>query len=71
MSDKPKDKLKYEVNAITGELDLVSEFNVNKIITHKLTPFATPRMDYDPVQGVYYEADDGIVTDSNGNLVVI
>ena len=70
MSDRrPKDKLKYEFNPLTGELDLIKEFNPNRIITHRLSPFANARVDWDPIVGVYYVADDAIVTDGNGNVV--
>lgn len=68
---KVKDKIKFEFNPITGELDLVSEFNANRIVTHQLTPQANSIQWFDPVQNIYYNADDQIVTDSEGNVVVI
>lgn len=68
---KVKDKIKIEFNPITGEFDLISEFNVDRIVTHKLTPFANQIQWFDPVQNLYYSADDQVVTDGNGNVVVI
>jgi hypothetical protein len=68
---KVKDKIKIEFNPLTGQFDLVSEFNANRIVTHSLSPFANPIQNFDPVVGVYYDAGDQIVTDSNGNVVVI
>lgn len=69
--NKPKDKLKYEFNMITGQLDLVLEFNPNKIVTHELTPFGNSRMSFDPITNSYYEAGPDMVCDSNGSVVVI
>ncbi len=68
---KVKDKIKFEFNPITGELDMVSEFNVNRIVTHELTPLANKIQWFDPVTSSYYNADSQIVTDGNGNVVVI
>lgn len=68
---KVKDKIKIEFNPITGEFDLISEYNVNRIVTHSLTPFANTIQNFDPVMNVYYDAGDQIVTDSNGNVVEI
>lgn len=68
---KVKDKIKIEFNPITGELDLISEFNPDRVVTHQLTPFANPLQLFDPVQNVYFPLGDQVVTDSNGNVVVI
>jgi hypothetical protein len=68
---KPKDRLKFELNTVTGKLDLVSEFNADRIVTHQLTAFGSPIMMYDPNYGAYYEAESQVVTDSNGNVVVV
>lgn len=68
---KVKDKIKIEFNPLTGQFDLISEFNVNRIVTHSLTPFANLIQNYDPIVGAYYDAGDQVVTDSNGNVVDI
>ena len=67
----PKDKLKFELNPITGELDLISEFNADKIITSSLLPNGNPRTAYDPVTGLYFQEEDSLVMDENGNVVTI
>lgn len=68
---KVKDKIKIEFNPITGNFDLISQFNVNRIVTHSLNPFGNEIQWFDPSLGVYYNADHQIVTDSNGNVVVV
>lgn len=66
-----KDKIKVEFNPITGTFDLVSEFNADRILTHQLTPFGNPIQGFDPIQDEYYDAGAQIVTDEDGNVVVI
>lgn len=69
--NRPKDKIKFKFNPIEGTFDMVQEFNADRIVTHQLTPKANPVMFFDPVVGEYYQADDLIVTDSNGNVVTV
>lgn len=71
MREKHHDKKKFKLNPITGQLDLVQEFNSSRIITHRLSEFANPIVFFDPVQNLYYEAYDQVVTDSNGNVLVM
>jgi heat shock protein HspQ len=49
----------------------VSEFNVDRVVTHQLTPFANPLVAFDPVVNISYEAESQVVTDSNGNLITV
>ena len=57
------------VNPLPAPLQLVKNFNPNRIITHSMNPAGNPLAVYDPVSGAYFPADDAIVTDSQGNLV--
>ena len=57
------------VNPLPAPLQLVKNFNPNRIITHSLNPAGNPLTNYDPVNGQYFAADDQIVTDEQGNLV--
>jgi hypothetical protein len=66
----PKDKLKFELNPITGELDLVKEFNPDRIITHENNQLGNRLVTYDMTTGLYVDMDAVIVTDNNGNVVV-
>ena len=66
-----KDKLKFELNPITGELDLVKEFNPNRIITHSLNAAGGPLMTYNAASGQHIELEPLIVVDNDGNVVVI
>lgn len=68
---KPKDKIKIEFNPITGELDLISEFNPNRIVTHEMTQFGNKLVSYDPAYQTYYESGPQTVYDSDGNVVVV
>lgn len=68
---KVKDKIKIEFNPLTGEFDLISEFNANRVVTHNLTQFASPLVSWDPAYNTYYESGPQTVYDSNGNVVVI
>lgn len=71
MPYSPKDKKKIQFNPISGQFDLISEFNADRIVTHRLNQWGNPIMLYDPIWNKYYEAHDIIVTDSNGNVVVV
>lgn len=64
-----KDKDELVLNPITGKLDTIRTFNENRILTHSNSSTGNPLMTYDPILGVYVEADDAIVTDNNGNIV--
>ena len=67
----PKDKVDFIINPFTGELDGVLKFNPDRIITHSNNQAGNPLMIYDPVSGNYMEMQPLIVTDNNGNVVVI
>ena len=64
-----KDKDEAVLNPFVGQLDMVRNFEPNRIITHSLNPAGNPLTVYDPLSGGYYAADDSIVTDSDGNVV--
>lgn len=68
---KIKDKVKFEFNPITGELDLVTEFNADRIITHTHNAAGHIMMTYDSASGTFIEMDPLIVVDNNGNVVVV
>jgi len=68
---KIKDKVKFEFNPITGELDLVTEFNADRIITHTHNNAGHLMMTYDVPSGSYIEMEPMIVVDNNGNVVVV
>ena len=60
--EKPKDKIKYEFNVFTENLDLVREFNENRILTSEYK-----------VDGKRRDVlEDGfvVICDNNGNVVV-
>ena len=61
----------YKLNVFTGTLDLVGDVpeTVN-IVTNFCNPFGAPIKFYDPELSVYYVADDMVVTDNDGNVVI-
>jgi hypothetical protein len=59
--EKPKDKIKYEFNIFTEELDLVKEFNENRIITSEYKANGKRR---DVIEEGFQ-----VVCDNNGNVV--
>lgn len=69
--NSPKDKLKLELNPVTGELDLISKFNEDRIISHTLNPSGHPLVQYDPILNKWYSSGPEVVFDENGNVVVV
>ena len=67
----PKDKQELVLNPITGQLDTVQKFNVDRVITHSCSSTGYALKLYDPESGAYADMDDLEITDSNGNLVVV
>lgn len=57
------------VNPLPAPLQLVKNFNPNRIVTHSCNPAGNPLTVYDPVSGAYFAADDSVVTDEQGNVV--
>lgn len=68
---KIKDKVKLEFNPLTGEFDLVTEFNADRIITHVNNSAGHMMKMYDPASGTYIDMDPLTVVDNNGNVVVV
>ena len=64
-----RDKDEAVINPFTGKLDMVRNFEPNRVITHSCNPAGNPLTVYDPVSGAYFAADDALVTDENGNVV--
>lgn len=67
----PKDKQELVLNPVTGKLDTINKFNENRILTHNRTSTGSPLKLYDPDMGAYIEMGDLIVTDEDGNVVVV
>jgi hypothetical protein len=68
---KVKDKLKFEFNPLTQELDLVSEFNSNRIVTHNRNAAGQLLMTFNVASGGFIAASPEVVIDSSGHVVVI
>lgn len=65
----PKDQLTAVINPFTGQLDMVRNFEPNRVITHSCNPAGNPLTVYDPVSGAYFPSDDSVVTDNQGNVI--
>jgi hypothetical protein len=46
-----------------------ASFNPDDILTHSYNPIGQAIVYFDPIAGAYFEADDLIVTDNEGNVV--
>lgn len=66
-----KDKTGYEYNVFTDEMDVVRKFNVDRIVTAERNAAGHLNMIYDPASGTHIEAGAAVVTDINGNLIVV
>jgi hypothetical protein len=67
---KIKDKIKYELNIFTGDFDVITEFNTNRIVTSQYNALGLKRSTYDVSTNTW--VDDGesvVVCDNNGNVV--
>lgn len=66
-----KDKETILFNPITGKLDMALKFNPDRVITNERNAAGTMLTTYDPASGMHIPSDPTIVTDSNGNVVVV
>jgi hypothetical protein len=66
-----KDKIAYEWNVFTDELDVINRFNENRIVTAERNSAGTINMIYDPASKTHIETGPYVVTDNNGNVVVV
>lgn len=71
LDKKVKDKIGYEWNVFTDDLDIVNKFNANRIVTAEYNAAGTKNMTYDQASGTQIDASFQIVTDEFGNVVVI
>lgn len=65
------DKTKFEFNPITGKFDLVRQFNENRIVTNEYNAAGTLLVTYDLASNSYISMDPVVVTDNEGNVVVV
>lgn len=66
-----KDKETILFNPITGKLDMALKFNPDRIVTNERTATGSLLMTYDMASNSFIPADPAIVTDNNGNVVVV
>lgn len=66
-----KDKETILFNPITGKLDMALKFNPDRIVTNERNSAGTLLMTFDPASGLFIQQDPLIVTDNNGNVVVV
>lgn len=66
-----KDKIGIEFNYIHGKLDLVKKFNPDRIVTNECNAAGSSLTMYDPASGQHIMADPLVVTDEDGNVVVV
>jgi hypothetical protein len=62
--------MSFRLNPLTGQLDLITIFDPNKILTHQSNILGDPLVNYDLQNRVYVNAGPSVVIDNNGNIVV-
>lgn len=68
---RPKDKEELVLNPITGKLDMVRKFDPDRIVTNSRNAAGSLLMTYDPGSNTHIPMDDVVVTDNDGNVVVV
>lgn len=68
---KPRDVDSLVLNPVTGKLDMVRTFDPDRILTHSKNQAGNKLVHFDPESGLYLAGEDQIVTDENGNVVVL
>lgn len=66
-----KDKETILFNPITGKLDLALKFNADRIVTNERNSAGHLLMTYDAASGLFIPNDPLVVTDNEGNVVVV
>jgi len=66
-----KDKETILFNPITGKLDMALKFNADRIVTNERNSAGTLLMTYEARSGLFIPQDPLVVTDNNGNVVVV
>ena len=67
----PRDREELILNPVTGKLDMVRSFNVDRIVTSGYNAAGTPRVTYDIASHSFIDAQFEVVCDLNGNVVSI
>ena len=66
---KPVDDMDFELNPTTGELDLFTDFNTNRILTSDMIHTGSIRVTYDLASASFIADNPVVVIDNNGNVV--
>jgi hypothetical protein len=70
-NNSPRDKEELVLNPITGQLDVVRNFNSDRIVTAQRNSAGHIFHTWDPAYGVFLEDGPRVVIDNNGNVVTI
>lgn len=68
---RPADREELSLNPITGKLDLVRQFNPDRIIVAERNSAGHILKTFDPESGAYLEDAPEVVTDRDGNVITI
>lgn len=71
LNKEVSDKTKVEFNPITGKFDLTTKFNENRILTNEYNAAGHKLVVFDPASGTYMDMDPVVVTDNEGNVLVV
>lgn len=68
---RPQDNLDLEINPVTGELDLISDFNTGRILTSEYIHTGQKRLVWDSASNTYFAENPVVVIDNEGNVVKV
>lgn len=68
---RPSDREELSLNPIYGKLDLIRQFNPDRIITAERNSAGHILQTYDVETGTYLADAPEVVTDMNGNVVTV
>lgn len=71
LPSRPADREELVLNPVTGKLDVVSQFNPNRIVTAERNSAGHKFVTYDFQTGQYLEDGPRVVVDGNGNVVTM
>lgn len=69
--NRPSDREELSLNPITGKLDLVRQFNPDRIVTAERNSAGTKFATFDKASETFLDDGPRVVIDLNGNVVTM
>ena len=68
---KPTDDIDLDLTTVTGELNLISDFNTGRILTSEFIHTGSIRVTYDIASGSFIKDNPTVVVDNAGQVVKV